>query len=205
MRRGGGKGREQHRPLRFVWRRQERVSGITYLVLSNRLTTLLETERGKTSIDLGIDLLRSTNELIIMVDLSASGAQAEVGELRAGSDIGTSCFISMRSRRRKQRKPTRDSDVRSANLRDGRGEDDSDGGQGGDDVGECYAHSGGLESAVKHDLRVWRSGKLYEEDRDDQRCWDLGERVSVRLQSTLLDKRKEDKIGDAGRGMYVLH
>jgi hypothetical protein len=58
-----------------------------------------------------------------MVDLSASRAQAEVDELRAGSDIGTSYFINMRSRKRKQREPTRDSDVRSANLRDGRGEE----------------------------------------------------------------------------------
>jgi hypothetical protein len=60
-------------------------------------------------------------EVIIMVDLSASRAQAEVDELRAGSDIGTSYFINMRSRKRKRREPTRDSDVRSANLRDGRG------------------------------------------------------------------------------------
>ena len=156
----GGNESGQQRPVRFVWKRQKWVTGITQLILSNQLTTFHETERGKTSIDLGIDLLRSTDEVIIMVDLSASGAQTEVGELRAGSDIGTNYLISMRSRRRKQRERTRDSDVRSANLRDGRGQDDSDGGQGGDDVGECDAHDWGLGSAVKPYLCVWRNRRI---------------------------------------------
>jgi hypothetical protein len=31
----------------------------------------------------------------------------------------------------------------------------------------------------------------------------LGERVSVRLQRTLLNERKENEIGDAGRGIYA--
>jgi hypothetical protein len=44
---------------------------------------------------------------------------------------------------------------------------------------------------------------LYEEVPDDQRCWDLGERVSVRLQMILLNERKENEIGDAGRGIYA--
>jgi hypothetical protein len=150
---GAGKGRGQQWPVRFVWKRQKRVSGITYLVLSDQLTTLLETERGKTSVDLGIHFFKSTVKVIIMVDLSASGAQAEVGEVRVGSYIGTSYFISMRSRR-KQRERTRDSDFRSVNLRDGRGQDDSDGGQGGDDVGECDANVSGFGSAVKPYLCV---------------------------------------------------
>jgi hypothetical protein len=31
----------------------------------------------------------------------------------------------------------------------------------------------------------------------------LGERVSVRLQRILLNERKENEIGDAGRGIYA--
>jgi hypothetical protein len=43
---------------------------------------------------------------------------------------------------------------------------------------------------------------LYEEVPDDQRCWDW-EKVSVRLQRILLNERKENEIGNAGRGIYA--
>jgi len=77
--------------------------GLKYLVVSSILTTLVDTERGKTSIDFDPDLLRSTDEVIIMVDLITGGDQAEAGYLITGSNIRASYFISKSDIRSKER------------------------------------------------------------------------------------------------------